>query len=67
MTAVKTYREFLDINQAAQFFQDKGLSSCSAETIKYLAYEKGALPRPTIIGRRAFWKLADLVRFIEAL
>lgn len=67
MTAVKTYRDFLDINQAAQFFQDKGLSSCTAETIKYLAYEKATLPRPTIVGRRAFWRLADLQSFIEAL
>lgn len=67
MSAVKTYREFLDINQAAQFLQEKGLASCSRETIKYLAYETDKLPRPTIVGRPAYWKLVDLERFVESL
>ena len=67
MTAVKTYREFLDIDQAAQFLQEKGLASCSQETIKYLSYETEKVPRPTIVGRRAYWKLVDLERFVENL
>jgi predicted DNA-binding transcriptional regulator AlpA len=67
MTAVKTYREFLDINQAAQYLQDKGFASCTAQTIKYLAYEADRLPRPTKMGRRAYWKRADLERFVEGL
>jgi hypothetical protein len=67
MTAVQTYRDFLDINQAAQYLQDNGFASCSRETIKYLAYETDKLPRPTIVGRRAYWKLADLERFVESL
>jgi hypothetical protein len=67
MTAVKAYRDFLDINQAAQYLQDKGFSSCSAQTIKYLAYEKALLDRPKIVGRRAYWSRESLDRFVANL
>jgi hypothetical protein len=67
VTAIKTYREFLDINQAVEYLQDKGFASCSIHTIRHLAYEKRVLPRPTIIGRRAYWKRADLERFVADL
>ncbi|MFT9663239.1 DNA-binding protein [Mycobacteroides abscessus subsp. abscessus] len=67
MTAVKTYRQFLDINEAAQYLRDKGFSSCTAETIKYLAYEKEQLDRPKIVGRRAYWSREALDKFVEAL
>lgn len=67
MTAVKTYRPFLDIHQAAQYLQDLGLTSCTAQTIKYLGYETDRLPRPTVIGRKAYWKKADLDAFVESL
>jgi hypothetical protein len=67
MTAVKTYRPFLDISQAAQYLQDMGFDSCTAQTIKYLAYEKGLLPRPKVVGRRAYWSRADLDKFVANL
>lgn len=67
MTAVKTYRAFLDINQAAQYLRDVGLTSCTAQTIKYLGYETDRLPRPTVLGRRAYWKKSDLDAFVESL
>lgn len=67
MTAVKNYRQFLDINEAAQYLQDKGFVSCTAETIKYLAYEKGQLDRPKIVGRRAYWSREALDKFVEEL
>ncbi|BCO56982.1 hypothetical protein MINTM008_23730 [Mycobacterium intracellulare] len=67
MTAVKTYREFLDINQAAQYLQDKGFTSCTVQTVRYLAYEKGLLPRPAVLGRRAYWRRSDLDKLIEKL
>jgi hypothetical protein len=67
MTTVQTYRDFLDINQAAQYLQDRGFASCSRETIKYLAYETDRLPRPTKVARRAYWKRVDLDAFVESL
>jgi hypothetical protein len=67
MTAVNTYREFLDINQAAQYLQDKGFASCTIQTIRYLAYEKGLLARPKIVGRRAYWSRAHLDQFVTNL
>lgn len=67
MTAVKVYLDFLDVNQAAQYLRDKGFSSCTAETIKYLAYEKAQLERPKIVGRRAYWSRDALDRFVEEL
>ncbi len=67
MTAVKIYLDFLDVNQAAEYLRDKGFSSCTAETIKYLAYEKGQLDRPKIIGRRAYWSREALDRFVGQL
>ncbi|RIT57907.1 DNA-binding protein [Mycobacteroides abscessus] len=67
MTAVKVYLDFLDVNQAAEYLRDKGFVSCTAETIKYLAYEKGQLERPKIVGRRAYWSCEALDRFVEEL
>ena len=67
MSAVKTYREFLDINQAAEYLQEKGFATCTRETIKYLAYETDKLPRPTIVGRRAYWRRESLDAFVENL
>lgn len=67
MTAVKIHRPFLDINQAAEYLQEFGLASCTAQTIKYLGYETDRLPRPTIIGRRAYWKKSDLDAFVDSL
>ena len=67
MTAVKMYREFLDLNQAAQYLQDKGFESCSPETIKYHAYETALLPLPVVLARRAYWSKKDLDEFIQKL
>jgi len=67
MSAVKTYRDFLDINQAAQFLQEKGLASCSPETIKYHAYETGLLPLPIVLARRSYWSKKDLDLFVLKL
>lgn len=67
MTAVKTYREYLDIHQAAGYLQDKGFASCTAQTIKYLAYETDKLARPKLLGRRAYWSRADLDRLVDNL
>jgi hypothetical protein len=67
MTAVKTYREFLDIYQTAEYLQDKGFASCTDQTIKYLAYETKKLPRPKIVGRRAYWRRSDLDAYVESL
>lgn len=55
------------MNQAAQYLQNLGLVSCTAQTIKYLAYETDRLPRPAILGRRAYWRRSDLDRFVESL
>ena len=49
------------------YLQDLGLVSCTAQTIKYLAYETDRLPRPAILGRKAYWRRADLDRFVESL
>lgn len=67
MTAVKANRPFLNINQAVEYLQSLGFESCTADTIRYLAYEKGALPRPKVVGRRAYWSRADLDRYVENL
>jgi len=67
MTAVKTSRPFLNIKQAAEYLQDMGFDSCTVDTIRYLAYEKGLLPRPKVVGRRAYWKRADLDQFVANL
>ena len=68
MSAVKAvYREFLDIEQSAQFLQEKGFHSCTAQTIKYLVYEKGLLPRPTVMGRKSYWRKRDLERLVDSL
>lgn len=67
VTAVKTYREYLDMNQAAEYLQDKGFASCTAQTIKYLAYETDRLARPKLLGRRAYWSRADLDLLVDNL
>lgn len=67
MTAVKMYREFLDVSQAAQYLQDKGFASCTTQTIKYFAYETDKLPRPTVVGRKAHWNKRDLDLLVEKL
>lgn len=67
MTAVKANRPFLNINQAAEYLQELGFESCTTDTIRYLAYEKGLLPRPKIVGRRAYWSRVDLDQFVANL
>ncbi|WP_123023577.1 MerR family transcriptional regulator [Mycolicibacterium stellerae] len=67
MTAVKAIRPFLNIKQAAEYLQEMGFDSCTTDTIRYLAYEKGLLPRPKIVGGRAYWSRADLDQFVADL
>lgn len=67
MTAVKIYREFLDVLQAAEYLQARGFGSCTVQTIKYLAYETDKLTRPKLLGRRAYWSRADLDLLVDKL
>ena len=58
---------FLTMNQAAKYLEDKGLMSCTAQTVKYLSYEAKQLPRPVVLGRKAHWRRTDLDALIESL
>jgi hypothetical protein len=60
-------KEYLNIQEAAKYLQDKGFASATPESVKYYAYYTDKLPRPKVLARRSYWRRGDLDRFIENL
>lgn len=59
--------EWLSAEMAVQHVQRKGIETFSRETLKHYAYRTDLLPKPKVVGRHAYWRVADLDRFVEQL
>jgi hypothetical protein len=53
--------------QAVEYMQNKGLDLFTYETLRHYSYETDLLPRPKVVGRHAYWRVADLERLLEQL
>lgn len=59
--------EWLSAEKAVQHVQRKGIETFTRETLKHYAYRTDLLPKPKVVGRHAYWRVADLDRFVEQL
>lgn len=67
MTRIASFAQYLDVADAARYLNSLGFTAASAETVKYHAYYTGKLPRPKIVGRKAYWSRESLDALVEAL
>jgi len=61
----KPLKAYLDIDEAVQYLRDLGFVTVTVETIKRCSYRTEQLPRPKVVGRRAYWARTDLDALIE--
>lgn len=67
-TAEKPKVRLLLKHESVEYLQTRyNLTGFTEETLKRYSYKTDLLPRPTIIGRRAYWNTADLDDLVAAL
>jgi hypothetical protein len=57
----------MNAQEAVDFLHALGFTTATVETVKYHAYYTGKLPKPKIVGRRAYWARTDLDALVEQL
>ena len=67
MTRIASFAQYLDATEAARYLNSLGFFAATVETVKYHAYCTGNLPRPKIMGRKAYWSRKSLDALVEAL
>lgn len=67
MTRIASFAQYLDVADATRYLNSLGFTSATAESIKYHAYCTGRLPRPKVLGRKAYWSRESLDALVEAL
>lgn len=67
MTRTASFPKYLDLQEATRYLNSLGFVAATVETVKYHAYYTGKLPRPKIVGRKAYWSREALDALIEAL
>lgn len=63
----KAEAEWVRKHEAVEFFRSRGFDKFTVETLKHYSYETDLLPRPKVVGRHAYWCVADLQQLLEAL
>jgi hypothetical protein len=54
--------------KAVDYMQTRwGIDTFTYQTLRHYSYETDLLPRPKVIGRYAYWRIADLDALVEAL
>lgn len=61
------HTEWLSREKAVLYVQRKGIETFTRETLKHYAYRTDLLPKPKVVGRHAYWRVADLDRFVDQL
>lgn len=59
--------EWLSAERAVEHVRDKGFDGFTVESLKYYAYRTELLPKPTVVGRHAYWRTADLDALVQQL
>lgn len=59
--------EWVSKAKAVAYLRNKGFEAVTFETLKGYAYKTGQLPKPKVIGKRAYWRVADLDKLVESL
>ncbi len=59
--------KWLSAERAVQHIQRKGIETFTRETLKHYAYRTDLLPKPKVVGKHAYWRVADLDRFVDQL
>ncbi|WP_081287091.1 DNA-binding protein [Mycobacterium asiaticum] len=54
MTRTASFPKYLDLQEATRYLNSLGFAAATVETVKYHAYYTGKLPRPKIVGRKAY-------------
>lgn len=67
MTKTASFAQYLDGREAARYLNTLGFTAATVETVKYHAYYTDKLPRPKILGRKAYWSREALDRLVESL
>lgn len=67
MTRIASFAQYLDVTDAARYLNSLGFIAATVETVKYHAYYTGKLPRPKVVGRKAYWSRESLDALVEAL
>lgn len=54
--------------KAVEYMQTRwGIDTFTYQTLRHYSYETDLLPRPKVIGRHAYWRIADLDALVAAL
>lgn len=59
--------EWVSAEKAVAHIRRKGIDAFTVESLRYYAYRTDLLPKPTVVGRHAYWRTADLDQLVTQL